>query len=33
VRDLVIGSEHRFEDRGLHTLKGVEGSWQLLAVA
>ena len=33
VRDLVAGSGIRFQDRGLHNLKGVPGSWQLFAVA
>ena len=33
VRDLVIGSGLRFEDRGRHTLKGVEGEWALLRLA
>jgi class 3 adenylate cyclase/pimeloyl-ACP methyl ester carboxylesterase len=33
VRDLVVGSEFRFEDRGAYTLKGVEGDWQLFALA
>jgi pimeloyl-ACP methyl ester carboxylesterase len=32
VRDLVVGSGIGFEDRGIHELKGVPGSWQLLAV-
>ena len=32
VRDLVIGSGLEFDDRGVHTLKGVEGSWQLVAL-
>ncbi|MGO9487988.1 MAG: alpha/beta fold hydrolase [Solirubrobacteraceae bacterium] len=32
VRDLVTGSGIEFVDRGLHTLKGVPGDWQLLAV-
>jgi class 3 adenylate cyclase len=32
VRDLVAGSGLRFTDRGRHTLKGLEGHWQLLAV-
>ncbi len=32
VRDLVVGSDVRFEDRGSHVLKGVEGSWELFAV-
>jgi class 3 adenylate cyclase len=33
VKDLVIGSGLEFEDRGEHELKGVEGSWRLLALA
>ena len=33
VRDLVVGSEFRFEDRGSHQLKGVEGEWQLFALS
>ena len=32
VRDLVAGSGLRFDDRGLHSLKGVPGEWQVLAV-
>jgi class 3 adenylate cyclase/alpha-beta hydrolase superfamily lysophospholipase len=32
VRDLVIGSGLEFADRGVHTLKGVQGSWQLLTL-
>jgi class 3 adenylate cyclase len=32
VRDLVVGSDVGFEDRGLHELKGIDGAWQLLAV-
>jgi class 3 adenylate cyclase len=32
VRDLVIGSELSFEDRGTHELKGVPGEWRLYAV-
>jgi hypothetical protein len=32
VRDLVTGSGIGFDDRGFHTLKGVPGEWQLLAV-
>jgi class 3 adenylate cyclase len=31
VRDLVVGSELRFEDRGTYELKGVPDSWQLYA--
>ena len=33
VKDLVIGSDLAFEDRGVHNLKGIEGEWHLLAVA
>jgi class 3 adenylate cyclase len=33
VRDLVAGSEVAFEDRGSHALKGVDGEWQLFAIA
>ena len=32
VRDLVTGSGIEFADRGRHTLRGVPGDWQLLAV-
>ena len=32
VKDLVVGSEYAFEDRGAHTLKGVADEWQLYAV-
>jgi class 3 adenylate cyclase len=31
VRDLVVGSELEFDDRGSHELKGVPGRWQLFA--
>jgi hypothetical protein len=31
VKDLVIGSELLFDDRGLRTLKGVPGDWHLWA--
>jgi class 3 adenylate cyclase len=33
VRDLVAGSGLQFEERGVHTLKGVPGTWSLYAVA
>jgi class 3 adenylate cyclase len=33
VRDLVIGSDIAFADRGTHTLKGIPEDWQLFAVA
>jgi class 3 adenylate cyclase len=32
VRDLVVGSGTDFEDRGIVELRGVPGTWQLLAV-
>jgi class 3 adenylate cyclase len=32
VRELVIGSDVRFEDRGTHELRGVPGEWRLFAV-
>ena len=32
VRDLVVGSDIAFQDRGNHTLKGIQGAWQLFAV-
>jgi pimeloyl-ACP methyl ester carboxylesterase/class 3 adenylate cyclase len=32
VRDLVVGSGTHFEDRGIVELRGVPGTWQLLAV-
>jgi class 3 adenylate cyclase len=33
VRDLVAGSDVTLEDRGMYLLKGIDGDWQLLAVA
>jgi class 3 adenylate cyclase len=33
VKDLVVGSDLSFEDRGMHRLKGIEGEWQLLAMS
>jgi class 3 adenylate cyclase len=33
VKDLVVGSELRFEDRGSHELKGVPDEWHLYALA
>ena len=33
VKDLVAGSGIQFEDRGTHTLKGVEGEWRLFLAA
>jgi uncharacterized protein (TIGR00369 family) len=32
VRDLVTGSGLRFEERGRHKLKGIEGDWQIFAL-
>ena len=32
VRELVVGSGIDFEDRGVHSLKGVPGGWRLFAV-
>jgi class 3 adenylate cyclase len=33
VKDLVVGSELRFEDRGSHALRGVPDEWRLYALA
>jgi class 3 adenylate cyclase len=33
VKDLVVGSELQFEDRGEHELRGVPGQWRLWAAA
>ncbi len=33
VRDLMVGSELRFDDRGPHELKGVPGDWRVYAAA
>jgi class 3 adenylate cyclase len=33
VRDLVVGSESHFTDRGEHDLKGIEEPWHLYAAA
>jgi class 3 adenylate cyclase len=33
VRDLVVGSDLRFEERGTHTLRGVPGEWRVFAAA
>jgi len=33
VKDLVVGSEITFEDRGEHELKGIPGTWRLFAVS
>ncbi|MEO5837496.1 MAG: DUF4062 domain-containing protein [Acidimicrobiales bacterium] len=32
VTELVVGSPLRFDDRGAHKLKGVDGHWHLFAV-
>jgi class 3 adenylate cyclase len=32
VRDLIVGSEISLEERGVHTLKGVDERWELFAV-
>ena len=32
VRDLLLGSAGTFVDRGIHDLKGVPGTWEILAV-
>jgi class 3 adenylate cyclase len=32
VHDLIVGSDVTLEDRGIHPLKGVEGTWELFAV-
>lgn len=32
VRDLMLGGAATFEDRGEHTLKGIDGTWRLFAV-
>jgi len=33
VRDLVLGGEWAFTERGEHTLKGIEGAWRLYELA
>jgi len=33
VRDLVLGSDLRFGDRGLHELKGITGKWPVVALS
>ena len=33
VKDLVVGSELQFEDRGSHALKGIADEWRLYALA
>lgn len=32
VKDLVVGSQLRFESKGIHDLKGVPGEWEVFAV-
>ena len=32
VKDLVAGSGIRFDDRGVHELRGIPGDWRLFAV-
>jgi class 3 adenylate cyclase len=31
VRDLLVGSDLKFDDRGVHTLKGIPGEWRVYA--
>ncbi|MDQ2943551.1 MAG: adenylate/guanylate cyclase domain-containing protein, partial [Candidatus Dormibacteraeota bacterium] len=33
VRDLMVGSQLMFSDRGSHRLKGVPGEWRVYAAA
>ena len=33
IRDVLLGSEFKFEDRGRHQLKGIDGEWLLFAVS
>jgi class 3 adenylate cyclase len=33
IRDVLLGSEFKFEDRGRHLLKGIDGEWPLFAVS
>ena len=33
VKDIVVGSDTRFEDRGQHALKGMSGEWRLFSLA
>ena len=33
VKDLVVGSDLRFEERGSRELRGVPGEWRLFALA
>jgi class 3 adenylate cyclase len=32
IRDVLLGSDFKFEDRGRHQLKGLDGEWPLFAV-
>jgi class 3 adenylate cyclase len=32
VRDIMLGSDLRFDDAGEHLLKGFDGQWRLFAV-
>ena len=32
VKDIVVGSDARFEDRGQHSLKGTPGEWRLFSL-
>jgi len=32
VKDIVVGSDARFEDRGQHSLKGMPGEWRLFSL-
>lgn len=32
VRELAAGADLRFQDRGVHPLKGIPGDWRLFAV-
>ena len=33
LKDIVVGSDARFEDRGQHSLKGMPGEWRLFSLA
>jgi hypothetical protein len=33
VKDIVVGSDARFEDLGQHSLKGMPGEWRLFSLA
>ena len=32
VKDVLVGSDARFEDRGQHSLKGMPGEWRLFSL-